>query len=619
MFARPKTYTVRYNRRWAGAPLLYISGAMASLGDALFGYSQGVTAGFQVQPNFLSRMYMHGKFITTESVQLRETEIPPLLPAIFVSCLNITALIAALGAPYLDPLGRRISIRIGAFIYLLASIIQMFSPNLAFLMVGRMIQGLGTGILSTIVPIYQVEIAPAHKRGMFISLETFWMNGGYLVSSFIGYAFYFDMRGEESWRGPYGIQALISLLLFVWTFYLPETPRWLVANGFKTEGLWTLADLHANGDVTDASVNKTYYEIEDTVALEDRDGAVAPWGTLFKQYTRRTIIAWLAQMLAQLNGINSLLHFAPEILAHAGFRVSEALFWSSICSVFYLLGSIPAILYIDKLGRHIFLLVGSIALTLSLILIGSLKMVMEQSPNRISLLGGAHGVVVGMSLYFFFFAASWGPIPWLLGAELFPLKVRSKGMAVSTVSDWLFEFVAAFAAPSTFESLRAASFFLIAGFCLISWFVVWMVFVETGMTTLEEIGGVFGDEMPVPRILPDAEDPVLNLRKRRARGHTAASMTSAVTVMTQVLSGHSRMARNETQQTQHEQAHHQPAHTTAIQGHGRHQHTLFPQVYLSATSEVTLAASVGEDSLSEKKETRAEIPPSTSGTKAKEE
>ncbi|KAF7318874.1 General substrate transporter [Mycena chlorophos] len=499
-FIKKKTnYAIRYNRRWAGAPLLYVSGAMASLGDALFGYSQGVTAAFQVQPNFISRMYAHGESVSTENVQLREVEVSPMLPAMFVSSLNVTALLGALGAPYLDPLGRRTSIRIGASFYLVASFIQMFSYSFPMLAVGRFIQGFGVGILSTIVPIYQVEIAPANARGMFVSLETFWMNAGYCGSSWIGYAFYFDMRGEESWRGPYGIQALISLILFVWTFYLPETPRWLIQNGFKSEGLWTLAELHSAGDITDDDITRTFFEIEDTVELEARDGARGRWKDLFKQYTRRTVIAWLAQMLAQLNGINALLHFLPETLAHAGMKVSQALFWSSVCSVFYLVGTIPAILYLDKLGRRIFLLCGSVALAVALVTVGSIKLCLEHWPDKLSTFMGARGIVILTSFYLFFFASSWGPIPWLLGAELFPLKVRSKGMAVSTISDWLFEFVVAFAAPSTFETLRAGAYFLMAGFCIISWIVVWLVFVETGMTTLEEVGGVFGDEVVRPR------------------------------------------------------------------------------------------------------------------------
>ncbi|KAJ7739994.1 general substrate transporter [Mycena maculata] len=529
---RSSTYTVRYSRRWTGHPLLYISGAMASLGDALFGYSQGVTAAFQVQPNFIHRMY--GKVTTIEEIRMRKTEVNPLLPAIMVACLNITALFAALGSAYLsDYLGRRISMRIGAFIYVIASIIQMFATDFATLMVGRMIQGLGTGILSTTVPIYQCEIAPANRRGMFISLESLWMNAGYALSSWIGYAFFFDKPAEGSWRGPYAVQLLISLILFVGTFYLPETARWLIQNGFKTEGLWTLADLHAKGDVTDESVNRTYYEIVDTLELEKRNGVTAPWRDLFKEYTRRTIIGWTAQMFAQLNGINALLHFLPETLTHAGFSVPQALFYSSICSFFYLAGTVPAILYVDKLGRRRFLLVGSVALAASLTVVGSLKLYIERWPDKISVMGGAHGVVVGMSVYFFFFACTWGPIPWLLSAELFPLKVRAKGMAITTVSDWLFEFLVAFWTPPLFEILRGAYYFLLVGCCIISGLLVWFVFVETGTETLEEIGGVFGDETAPPRVL-DEDDLILNLRRRRARGHSTLSMGSQLTTLTEM-------------------------------------------------------------------------------------
>ncbi|KAJ7439368.1 general substrate transporter [Mycena latifolia] len=528
---RPTTYTVRYSRKWTGKPLLYISGAMASLGDALFGYSQGVTAAFQVQANFIHRMY--GKEVTWEEIQMRETGVPPYIPAIMVACLNITALFGALGSAYLsDYLGRRISIRIGAFIYFVASIIQMFATNLTTLIIGRTIQGFGTGILSTAVPIFQCEIAPAHARGMFIALESFWMNAGYCLSSWIGYAFFFDNRSEDSWRGPYGVQVLISLILLIGTFYLPETPRWLLQNGFKTEGLWTLADLHAAGDVTDETVTRTYYEIVDTIELEERNGATAPWRDLFKEYTRRTIIGWTGQMFAQLNGINALLHFLPETLTHAGFSVPQALFYSSVCSVFYLAGTLPAILYVDKLGRLRFLLVGSVTLAISLTVVGCLKLYIERWPDSLSIIGGAHGVFAGMCVYFFCFASTWGPIPWLLSAELFPLKVRAKGMAITTVSDWLFEFLVAFWTPPLFEILRGAYYFLLVGSCIASGLVVWLVYVETGNETLEAIGGkMFGDEQVPSRVL-DVDDPVLNVRRRRVRGHSTVSMSSQITAVT---------------------------------------------------------------------------------------
>ncbi|KAJ7185681.1 general substrate transporter, partial [Mycena filopes] len=562
---RPTTYTVRYSRRWVGNPLLYISGAMASLGDALFGYSQGVTAAYQVEFSFIHRMY--GKTVTGEEIEMHETGVHPLLPAILVSSLNVSAMIGALGSAYLsDYLGRRISIRIGAFIYIVASIIQMFAPGFTVLLIGRVIQGFGTGILSTAVPIFQCEIAPAHRRGMFISLESFWMNGGYCLSSWIGYAFFFDNHAENSWRGPYAIQALISLVLFIASFYISETPRFLIQNGFKTEGLWTLADLHAAGDVTDESVNRTYYEIVDTIELEERNGVTAPWGDLFKEYRRRTIIGLTAQMFAQLNGINAILHFLPESFTHSGLGVPQALFYSAVCSVFYLVGTIPGIIWIDKLGRRPFLLVGSAALAVTLTIVGVLKLYLERWPEAISTIGAARGGVACMSAYLFVFASTWGPIPWLLCGELFPLKVRAKGMAITTVSDWITEFIVAFITPPLFEVMRGAYYFILVGFCVISGIVVFFVFVETSSQTLEEIGGVFGDEQAPPRMLDGADDLVASVRRRRAKGHSTVSMSSQVTAVT--------VATN----------------VNAIPA-GRHLH---PHHGSAATSQATLTSTAGE-------------------------
>ena len=138
-----------------------------------------------------------------------------------------------MGAAYVcDILGRRMSVRIGAVIYFIASFIQMFSPNLATLIVGRCIQGVAVGMLSMTVPVLQCEIAPGHARGVFVSIEYLCLNGGYVLSPWVGYGFFFAMPSEIAWRGPYIIQAVMAFILIAWTFVLPETPRWLIKNGF---------------------------------------------------------------------------------------------------------------------------------------------------------------------------------------------------------------------------------------------------------------------------------------------------------------------------------------------------------------------------------------------------
>ncbi|KAJ7512786.1 general substrate transporter [Mycena galericulata] len=443
------------------------------------------------------------------------------IATIMVASLNITALFAALGSAYLsDYFGRRISMRIRAFIYLVASFIQMFATNFATLLVGHMIQGLGTGILNTTVPIFQCEIAPANRRGMFISLESFWMNAGYCASSWIGYAFIFEKRSEDSWRGPYGVQAIISLVLFLWTFAAPETPRWLIQNGFKSEGLWTLADY--------------------------TQGATARGA----ERRHRALARSVQRMFAQLNGINALLHFLLETLMHAGFNVPRALFFSGVCSVFYLAGTVPAILYVDKLGRRLFLLVSSVALAVSLTVVGSLKLYIERWPDKISVIGGAHGVVVGMSVYFFFFAST----PLAPQRRALPPQSARKGHGDHD------RLRLALRVPRRLldaPALRA--------------------FVETGNQTLEEIGGISGDEVAPPRV-PDEDDLILNLRRRRAKGHSTLSMNSQVTAVTAV----TQAGAAQSQLTLHSTTH----------THGRSSGTfLHPQNNDAATmSQVTLAS-----------------------------
>ncbi|KAF7356107.1 General substrate transporter [Mycena venus] len=506
---KPATYTIRYPRKMAGKPLLYISSASASLGDALLGYSQGITAAFQVQRSFIHRIY--GKNVTYKQIKHDTTGVHALRPAILIACLSVTALFAALASAYAsDGLGRRTSIRIGAILYLIASAIQMSAPNLTTLIVGRSIQGLGAGILSTTVSVYQVEIAPAGARGMLVGIEALCMNAGYAAAAWVGYAFYMDARAEHAWRGPFAVQAAVSLVLFLWTFFLPESPRWLIQNGFKTEGLWTLADLHARGDVTDEGVNHTYHAIVDTLEMDEKTGDGARWSALPRALPAP--------------------HAHRSHRAHAGFSIPHALFFAGCCSLLYSLGTLPAILFIDKLGRRRFLIVGSIALACCLVLIGCMQLYVDHWPRMLAYLTGARGVFIGMGMYLFFFGATWGPVPWLLSAELFPLRMRARGMSITTASDWFFECVVGVATPPLFGVLSGAYYFLLAGACILSGLAVWLVYVETGGQPLEAIGGMFGDAMPHPPRALEQEDAVQQvlLRRRSVRGRSTVSMTSSL-------------------------------------------------------------------------------------------
>ena len=316
--------------------------------------------------------------------------------AITVSCLNITAFLSSLFAAYIcDIMGRRMAVRLGGIVYLIAAILQASAHDLPMLIVGRSLQGIGVGILSMTVPILQCEIAPGHSRGMFISIEYICLNGGYTLSAWVGYAFFFALPSEMSWRGPYIIQALLALVLVLWSFVLPETPRFLIKNGFHDEGRRVLADLHADGDIDAPHIDATCAEIRDTVALEAAAGETT-WAELFRTYSRRTLVGITCQLFAQCNGINAILYFLPENLTRAGFTTQRSLLFAAVAAILYCLGTIPTMFGIDKLGRRTFLIVGSVGLAVGLSVVGGLQLYVDKlSVGDAHMLPAANGIFAG--------------------------------------------------------------------------------------------------------------------------------------------------------------------------------------------------------------------------------
>jgi MFS family permease len=162
-------------------------------------------------------------------------------------------------------------------------------------------------------PYLPMRNCPGHGRGLFVAIEYLCLNAGYALSTWVGYAFFFYIPHEISWRGPYIIQACVAITLVIWTFFLPETPRWLIKNGFQRQGMLTLADLHAKGDIYDPLVTNSYASIQAAITLESHIGE-ATWSQLFTQYTRRAVVGITCQLFAQFNGINAILYFLPENL-----------------------------------------------------------------------------------------------------------------------------------------------------------------------------------------------------------------------------------------------------------------------------------------------------------------
>ncbi|OJJ31253.1 hypothetical protein ASPWEDRAFT_45219 [Aspergillus wentii DTO 134E9] len=456
--------------------------AFGSLGDGLFGYDQGIIAGLLVNPVFVSRFFKdHG------GASGSSDDVNPSVTGIMVACLQASAILGALLAGRLgDIVGRKKCVRIGGFIYLATGFVQAFAPNLTCFMVGRTVQGLGVGFLSSTVPIIQTEIASPHRRGMLVAIEYSFNIAGYSLSTWVDYGCNFLLPAHTSWQTPYFVQIGLAAILFFMSFILPETPRWLARNGFMKEARQTVADLHADGDINAEHVRAVWVEIEEAVRYEASLGQ-STWGEVFTRYRKRIIVGITAQMFAQLNGINVISFYLPSSLAKAGFDNRKSLLYTAGNSIPYVAATMLAWVLADKWGRKPLLMLGGILMATALIIV----CVFNQAPmNTVT---RAQGIYAFVLIYNAIYGFTWGPIPWLLPAEIFPLRVRSKGMALSTMSNWTFNFIIGMSSPDAFAGIKGYYYVIIAGFCLFSTGLVYFYYVETANHSLEEIAVAFGD------------------------------------------------------------------------------------------------------------------------------
>ncbi|KAF7556021.1 hypothetical protein G7Z17_g1694 [Cylindrodendrum hubeiense] len=480
---KPKSIHARYFFR--GKPLLWMTCAFGSLGDALFGYDQGIVSGLLVNPIFISKFFSdYGGADGTDHA------IDPSMTGILVACLQVSAAVGSLLAGSLgDMIGRKRCVRLGGFIYFATAFIQAFAPGFKTFVAGRTLQGLGVGFLSMTVPVIQTEIAAPHRRGLMVGVEYTFLIAGYALSTWVDLGFYYLIPKSESWQGPYFIQMGLAFILFSMSFFLPETPRWLARNGFTDECLQTIADLHTPDGNTQADhVQQVMLEINQAVQYEATLGE-STWTEMFTRYRKRTIVGITAQMFAQLNGINVISFYLPTTLANAGLSVEKSLLYTAANSIPYVSATILTWWLADKWGRRPLLILGGILMAIALCIVCAFT---EAHIPNVSV--RAHGIYAFVVIYNAIYGFTWGPIPWLLPAEIFPLRARSKGMAISTCSNWLFNFAIGMSAPDAFAGIGGYYYVIIAGFCLISVALAYFYYVETANYTLEEIALAFGDK-----------------------------------------------------------------------------------------------------------------------------
>ncbi|KZP22116.1 general substrate transporter [Athelia psychrophila] len=471
-----------YNAYIASNP--YIVGSFACIGGGLFGLDISSMSGVLANPHYLKTFNTPG----------------PNAQGAIVAAMPAGSLVGALAVMALgDRYGRKKVVILSGMIWVIGCILQAASVNRGMLVAGRIIAGISVGLSSAVVPLYQSEITAPAIRGRIVSLQQWSITWGILIQYFIQFGCSY-INSVASFRIPWALQMIPAIILSLGMTFFPESPRWLIDHGREEEALEILADLHGQGDQTNELVVLEYEEIKGQVYFEREQGAKSYADLLAPGIVRRVVLGCSVQMWAQLSGMNVMMYYIVYVFQGAGLTGTRGnLIADSVQYVLNVAFTIPAIIYIDRWGRRPMLLVGTFFMGFWLCLVGGLQGGFGAwglvNDSRVWVIEGhasvTNGIIVCSYLFVCSYAITMGPVSWTYPAEIFPMKVRSKAVSLSTAANWMFNFALAWAVPPGLSTIAWKTYFIFATFNFAACIHVFFCFPETAGRTLEEIEDVF--------------------------------------------------------------------------------------------------------------------------------
>lgn len=456
---------------------LWLVAAVILTAGLLFGYDQGVISGA-----------LAGIDVSFD--------LTTLMTEIVTSWVTLGAMVGALVAGDLaDRIGRRPAVIVAAALFLAGALIEATAPGAWVLVAGRLIVGAGVGVASVAAPLFASEMAPTSLRGRFVSTYQFGITFGIFVAYLVD-----ELLDSSDWRLMLGLSGLVGVLLIALILPFGDTPRW-----YRTRGR-TADARRALEQVTAGDVDAALAELDDTLAGEVEQAA---WREVWARRWRRPLVIGIGlAVFQQVTGINAIIYYADNIFAAAGFTsVAEqtaATTWA--IGAVNVLATLIAVAFVDRLGRKPLLLAGLVGMGLSLTVVGFAFRSMNGVTEGVGTASNPAGTgpsdagvitLVALVVYIISFAFSLGPVTWTMIAEIFPTKVRGRGMAVATAANWF----SAWVVSQFFLSLvnvigESGTFWLFAALCAVCFVWISRSVPETRGRSLEEIEAMWGTTDP---------------------------------------------------------------------------------------------------------------------------
>jgi len=407
---------------------------------------------------------------------------------------------AVLAGNLADRWGRLRVMFIGAIMFFASSLGAGLCFSVWDLAFWRVIGGLGIGIASVVAPAYISEIAPRQIRGGLASLQQLAITFGIFVALLsdavlawsAGGANEMLWLGMDAWRWMFIVGAIPAAVYGILSFTVPESPRYLLAQGRTDEAREIFSRL-----VPEVDLEKHVNELKSMIEADRKNAGVSLRGPALGLQP----IVWIGIILSvfqQFVGINVIFYYSTTLWRSVGFPESASLGISVVTSVVNVLVTIIAIVLVDRVGRKPILLVGSAVMTVSLAVMAiSFTFATTNDAGEVSL-GAPWGPIalVAANAFVVGFGASWGPLVWVLLGEIFPSRIRGKALGVAAGAQWLANFVITVTFPAMSSWSLPLTYGMYALFALLSFLFVFWRIPETKGMELEQTETLF---LPKPK------------------------------------------------------------------------------------------------------------------------
>lgn len=386
-------------------PLIMLT-LISCLGGFLFGYDTGIISGA-----IISLDHYFSLNISTKEI--------------IVSGAGVGAIVGSLISPLLNKYyGRKKTIIFSGIIFVAGAFLMAISWNIEFLIIGRIIVGLGIGLASTTVPMYISECSPAKFRGRLLTLFQIQIVFGQFIAYGVAYAFSADLHG--GWRWMFGLGSCPAIVLIFGMLFLPESPRLLIAQGDIFSAKKSLNWLR--GTSIDHEVNNIISAIEQDKNMSKMSRTEVLQRIWRNPGTRLALIVGIGlQLFQQIIGINTVMYYSGEILKASGYADRKAILGSLYVALVGMVSSLFSLLVIDSIGRRSILIASTFGVVSSLFVLSiSFYLTLRWL------------AIIALCSYLLFFQIGLGPIPWIMNAEIFPLWAREVGIGITTSINWIF-------------------------------------------------------------------------------------------------------------------------------------------------------------------------------------